>query len=1650
MTFFLFLFLTLLFIPQVFAKKVNKAEAKNVALNWYFENMNKGNVSLQKALNQLETYSLKEDSTGIQYAYIFNLKPKGFLIVAADDICIPIIFYSNESTYDENNVPPSFKWMLNKAKDELCNAIKNDIEESQSTKRLWQKYNVSPEIFLNIIKTESIGENILGPLLTTTWGQGWPYNEFCPSDSNGSGGHVLTGCVATAMAQIMKYHNYPKQGRGSHEYDHPQYGTVSADFETTTYNWNMMPNYISITNSEISTLMFHCGVATNMDYGTDGSATYTRIVPTALSLYFKYSHYTQNVIRGSSDSTSWTTSLIEELKNLRPVLYVGYDVSYKIGHAFVIDGYQGTDYFHCNWGWDGNADGYFYLNNLTPSGADFSYHQSEIIRIMIGIPDLYIDLTGWEAPAIGGTSRLIKVTNRGNEDTLNYDIATDVDWITTSKTVGKTPDEFTITALANNLDTTRIGHVLIHANANIEDSLKFITIIQFPGNQTTIVSTFPSQNSLNVSKSSDILMCFSDDIDASTLSNNTVKITGSQSGRNTGVFSYDTQLRTVIIDPHNDFKVGETVEVVATTGIKSLSGGMLYKLYKLTYKIKPEGGTSLLKESDKNMPSMTAYSFACSDFNGDGNVDLATTSYFTYNPGVSIWKNLGGNFIKKQYIIPYNRHDIFSINQVVSGDFDLDGDIDLALTVAKLDCTGILFFLNNENDNFAIESCVDIRVFTNGKMATGDWDGDGTLDLAVISQESPLVILKNNGSGVFSVASALNVGYNNCAIEKGDWNNDGNLDLAVTDNFAVGSSLTKVLMNDGYGHFNTQQILNLNGSYVCLAKDFDGDGDIDFVAPNAYHNYLSVLKNNGKGIFSETSRITGLRDPDVSSTTKFTGAVSGDLDADGDLDLVVAYGNSWEQLGNEIFILLNDGNGNFLKFFNIFTQYPPSALTLGDFDNDLDLDLVVSTYLGYGITSIFKNINKLALPSIPVLFSPENGAAISSKKQTFRWRESSGPSWYTFQMSDISDFSSRIVDISWLPDTSYIFELPDENKTYYWRVNAFNIMGTSDWSEVWSFAMPESKWRTYNVSNSGLPYNSINSLTTDQERNVWIGDNHGGVTKFDGTQWIKYGHSDIGSTERTWIDAIEIDGAGNKWIGCNGIKNSLAKYDGNNWTIYNLPIPGTIHSLAIDIYGNKWIGTHWRDTPDDGGLLKFDGQNWTIYNKSNTPLPVNVVWTVAIDEQENKWIGTPFGLLKFDGTNWTLYNSLPSNDVRAIVIDEAGNKWIGTYGGGLVKFNGTNWVVYNSSNSGLLYDKICLINIDEYGNKWLTDNIYSSANVGLTKFNGTTWTHYNDLNSNLPSNKLTALAIDIENNLWIGTEDAGLAVYCQEKMEFVTVKYAFPQQGWYLVSLPVEPEDKSLTGLFPTAPEAFSWDVDNQNYVSSDVLKPEIGYWLAIPDSVTNLVKGISFESYSKPCKMGWNLLGSILDTLEVSSITSNPIGSILAVFSWDANKNKYLPVDKIFPKNGYWFAISQDCEIVINSSKSNLAIKKSKLSGLTESFVNLFGNNPPPPPQSFSSVFADKLLPSNFSLNQNYPNPFNPATIIKYQLPMLSNVELIIYNIMGQKVITLVNEKQTAGFYQVKWKGLNSLGNQVSTGIYFYKLQAENFKDIKKMVFIR
>jgi len=216
----------------------------------------------------------------------------------------------------------------------------------------------------------------VNPLISSKWDQGQFYNTLCPMD-NSLNQRTVTGCVATAMAMVLKYWNYPAKGTGFHSYNHPQYGTLSANFASTTYNWTSMPNYVTSSNNAVATLMYHCGVSVDMNYGvssTGGSGAYvissqspiTHCTEYALKTYFGYKNTLQGLERKNYTDAQWLNLLKTELDAQRPIIYAGFGGGG--GHCFLVDGYDNSNKLHINWGWSGSYDGYFNLNAFSPDG----------------------------------------------------------------------------------------------------------------------------------------------------------------------------------------------------------------------------------------------------------------------------------------------------------------------------------------------------------------------------------------------------------------------------------------------------------------------------------------------------------------------------------------------------------------------------------------------------------------------------------------------------------------------------------------------------------------------------------------------------------------------------------------------------------------------------------------------------------------------------------------------------------------------------------------------------------------------------------------------------------------------------------------------------------------------------------------------------------------------------------------------------------------------------------------------------------------------------------------------------------------------------------------------------------------------------------
>lgn len=284
------------------------------------------------------------------------------IIVSGDERMKTILAYTDCGTWKSGDIPPAMLDLLN-------------LYEKQYYHLQNFKDTPKPTAFLQIPD--------VAPLLTSRWNQDSPYNDLCP---NG----CPSGCVATAMSQIMRYHRYPQQGVGNFSYRTETKGyKCEFDFSSTTFHWeNMRDSYSStppinqdMSRQYIASATYACGVAVGMDYEKDGSGAYMADVPYALINFFGYNKNTACLYRPYFKSEEWYSLLCEELINGRPVLYGGVDSKYG-GHAFVVDGCSSaTGKFHVNWGWGGECDGYFELDALDPDVYKFSTYQDMLINV---------------------------------------------------------------------------------------------------------------------------------------------------------------------------------------------------------------------------------------------------------------------------------------------------------------------------------------------------------------------------------------------------------------------------------------------------------------------------------------------------------------------------------------------------------------------------------------------------------------------------------------------------------------------------------------------------------------------------------------------------------------------------------------------------------------------------------------------------------------------------------------------------------------------------------------------------------------------------------------------------------------------------------------------------------------------------------------------------------------------------------------------------------------------------------------------------------------------------------------------------------------------------------------------------------------------
>ena len=419
----------LLFISFTFSygAAVSVEIAKTVGYNYLLQH---GETTLNST-DDLRLVYTSGSSTAMFYVFNGN---NCFVIVSADDAVVPVLGYSKNNLFKTDNLPANITDFLEGYNKQINYVINNSIAATPEIATTWDN-------LVHNYTTHSVEKTtIVSPLLSTTWDQYPYYNADCPADAAAGsfGGHDVTGCVATAMAQVMKFWNWPTHGAGIHSYTTSSYGTLSANFGSTTYNWAAMPNNVTSANPSVARLMSDVGISVNMNYTPTESGAYVISSATgtppycaeySLKTFFNYASTLHGESRASYSDATWISMLEADLNAGRPIICSGTGTSG--GHCFVFDGYDASSNFHVNWGWSGSSNGYYSINALNPpslgtggGGGGFNSNQTAILGIQPNVPPTYslqlYDYVNLSASTIGYYNPFTVTTNVYNTGSTTF------------------------------------------------------------------------------------------------------------------------------------------------------------------------------------------------------------------------------------------------------------------------------------------------------------------------------------------------------------------------------------------------------------------------------------------------------------------------------------------------------------------------------------------------------------------------------------------------------------------------------------------------------------------------------------------------------------------------------------------------------------------------------------------------------------------------------------------------------------------------------------------------------------------------------------------------------------------------------------------------------------------------------------------------------------------------------------------------------------------------------------------------------------------------------------------------------------------------------------------------------------------------------
>ncbi|MDI6765768.1 MAG: SBBP repeat-containing protein [Bacteroidota bacterium] len=561
--------------------------------------------------------------------------------------------------------------------------------------------------------------------------------------------------------------------------------------------------------------------------------------------------------------------------------------------------------------------------------------------------------------------------------------------------------------------------------------------------------------------------------------------------------------------------------------------------------------------------------------------------------------------------------------------------------------------------------------------------------------------------------------------------------------------------------------------------------------------------------------------------------------------------------------------------------------------------------------------------------------------------------------------------------------------------------------------------------------------------------------------------------------AIAIDSSGNVYVTGYSYNSGTSedyttiKYTslGNEeWVArYNGPGNGSDipTAITVDIHDNVLVTgySHGLSTSEDYATIKYtsSGNEEWVARYDGPGNAYDVAKAIAVDGLENVYVTgycwgseatvdfatvkyTPLGIQAwvafYDGAH--NYNDF----AQGITIDNFQNIYVTGYSDSLG--NNSNYVTlkYTSEGTQEWAVRYCgsnnsnniakAITHDRFGNIYVTGHSecprtsYDIVTIKYTSQGDQTWItkHYGSHNS---AEIARAIAIDTLNNVYVtGSSTLGNGSHYNTFKFGQSILYPL-FQGWNLVSLPKNVQNPSRDIIFPSASSKLFEFAGI--YLARESLDVGKGYWLKLPSKVCLKIDGKTIPMDTIDVLEGWNLIGSLTYPIGVENIISDPGGIITSQFF--GYNGSYQQVDIIEPTKGYWVKVNQPGQLILSSSSISTAAARIKIRPTSEM--------PPQAPDLPDVDIIASNIPDRFALEQNYPNPFNPSTEIRYQMPESRWVTLIVYNVLGQVVATLVDGMQDAGYKSVEW---NASG--VPSGIYFSQIKVGSFIETKKLLLLR